>query len=139
VKGSPLRRKDRCPSESRSNGCDSPGSFFFVFSFRFHCVPHHSLIHGEAFSASAIFDKIAFSFLVSPGVSCISPSDVTKRYAGIGWYVSGRIYGSNQSQVVPHKFDSQSTSLFSTRTVPMISSGSPIRLRAGMFRWSIHV
>jgi hypothetical protein len=32
------------------------------------------------------------NFSASPGVNCMNPSDVTRRYPGIGWYVSGRIW-----------------------------------------------
>lgn len=104
MKGLLSARKDRYPSghvRVEVISVISPRAFFcFLISLS---PGTSSLIHDEAFSASEILDKTACSFLASPGVSCMGPSDVTKRYVGIGWYVSGRIYGCNQSRVVPPK------------------------------------
>lgn len=81
--------------------------------------------------------SISFSLSARPSVNWSTPSAVQRRYEGIGWYVSARIYNAicaNEQENTSRKC--LPTLPSSTRTEARMSSGSPIRPRAGILRLS---
>ena len=77
----------------------------------------------------------------------MTPSEVQRRYEGMGWYVSARIYDAHTGEELGisvrtdvhwniYGRNHERTLPFSTRTEAMMSSGSPILFKGGTFRAS---
>ena len=94
----------------------------------------------DHFGVSAFVSRMsaACNCWARPGVNWRTPSAVQTRYDGMGWYVSALIYDATSTSA-QWGIKSTNTLLFSTNTEAMMSSGSPIRPRAGILRWSSYM